>query len=62
MDIEERMDDRVNHSPIVAGSADDLKEDNLLSHARNNFIKKVYTILGIQLMVTTAFVVFNMTN
>ena len=56
------MDDRVNHSPIVAGSADDLKEDNLLSHARNNFIKKVYTILGIQLMVTTAFVVFNMTN
>jgi protein lifeguard len=56
MNIEDRIDDH----PITSG--EDLKDDTLLSQARNNFIKKVYCILGIQLMVTTSFVIFNMAN
>ena len=56
MNIEDRIDDH----PITSG--EDLKDDTLLSQARNGFIKKVYCILGIQLLVTTAFVIFNMNS
>ena len=39
-----------------------MESDSLSMSARNNFIKKVYTILAIQLSVTVGFVLLNMFN
>jgi protein lifeguard len=54
------IDERIEHNPITSGS--DLKGDELMTTARNGFIRKVYAILGIQLTVTVFFVLLTMFN
>ena len=54
------IDDKIQQEPITSGH--DMEADSLELGARNNFIKKVYTILGIQLSVTVGFVLLSMFN
>ena len=56
MDLEEKIE----QNPIK--SNEDYDSESLEGSARNNFIKKVYSILGMQLLVTVSFVLFNMFN
>ena len=54
------MDDKIQEQPITSGH--NMDDNSLEVKARNNFIKKVYTILAIQLSVTVGFVILNMNN
>ncbi len=54
------MDDNVDHNPVVSG--EDVKDDSLRAGARNNFVRKVYSILVMQLLVTCGFVSLSMFN
>jgi FtsH-binding integral membrane protein len=49
-----QFDDKLDNN--VFGSGHETMEHELLQSARTNFVKKVYSILGIQLLVTSGFV------
>lgn len=50
----EQFDDKLDNN--VFGSGHETMEHELLKAARTNFVKKVYSILGIQILVTSGFV------
>lgn len=55
MDI---MDEKVDHEQVTSG--EEIEPLSLNEHARNNFIKKVYSILAIQMLITCFFVTLSM--
>lgn len=50
----DQFDDKIDNG--VFGSGHETMEHELLQGARTNFVKKVYSILGMQLLVTSGFV------
>ena len=49
-----QFDDKISND--VFGSGHETMEHQLLQNARTNFVKKVYSILGVQLFITSCFV------
>lgn len=52
-----QFEDKIDYDTY--GSGTDTQEHELMQDARNNFIRKVYSILGLQLIVTCFFVILS---
>jgi FtsH-binding integral membrane protein len=55
-----QFDDKIEQEVYACGS--DTLDHELMQNARNNFIRKVYAILGLQLLVTCGFVILSTFN
>jgi FtsH-binding integral membrane protein len=56
----DQFDDKIDNG--VFGSGHETMEHGLLLGARTNFVKKVYSILGMQLFFTSGFVTLSTFN
>lgn len=56
----EIIEDKIEHNQIVSGEG--FEEDSLRTNARSNFVTKVYSILAIQMLVTSLMVALTVFN
>ena len=57
-DLIKEMEEKIDNNPIGSGS--DFEEGSLEESARNNFVKKVYSIISLQLAFTVSMVTLTM--